>query len=342
MSTLEEPDGSARSEEPSRVTRWFLALVTNQQFILLLVLVVLMGYLQYRNSLFFTVSEFNNLIIDFSALVLLVVAETYVITSGGIDLSVGTTGAVAGVVGAYAMQPFVNHGDNTFVVLMLGVAVCGGVGLLVGLANALLITQFNLVPFVATLATYGIGLGTALVLSKGADIGYFPGAVAWSATGWWIFAWISVIVLLITLLLAVGLHVSRYGRYNFAIGSNPFAARAAGINVKRHVASVYVLSGLLSGLVGLFFFIRSGNGAPTVGQTSNLTAIAAVVIGGASLTGGRGRITGSLLGAAILTVVGDGLVFINIQPTWDPIVVGAFIMVAAILQSRASMSGAST
>lgn len=338
MTTTEAADAPSDHPSPAPVVRALRTFFTNQQFILLFVLLVLMGYLQYRNPLFFTVSEFGNLTIDFCALVLLVVAETYVITSGGIDLSVGTTGAVSGVVGAYAMEPLVTHNDNTFLILLLGVAVCAGIGLLVGVVNAVLITQFNLVPFVATLATYGIGYGSALVLSHGADIGYFPGAVAWSATGFWIFSWLSVIVLVITAILAVGLHVSKYGRYNFAIGSNPFAARAAGINVKRHVASVYVMSGLLSGLVGLFFFIRSGNGAPTVGQTSNLTAIAAVVIGGASLTGGRGRITGSLLGAAILTVVGDGLVFINIQPTWDPIVVGAFIMVAAILQSRATKS----
>ena len=129
------------------------------------------------------------------------------------------------------------------------------------------------------------------------------------------------------------LHLSRYGRYNYAIGSNIFAARAAGINVQRHIASVYVLSGALAGLTGMFFFLRLGSGAPTSGTDAELTAIAAVVIGGASLTGGTGRMSGTILGAFVLTVVTDGLIFIDIQPTWDQVVVGAFIALAATLQA---------
>jgi len=131
------------------------------------------------------------------------------------------------------------------------------------------------------------------------------------------------------------LHLTVYGRYNFAIGSNEFAARAAGIAVRRHLISVYVLAGVLAGLTGMFFYIRSGSGAATTGVTNsaNLVAIAAVVIGGASLTGGVGRWAGTMLGAAVLTVVSDGLIFINVPPTWIQVVVGALIAVAALLQS---------
>jgi ribose transport system permease protein len=116
----------------------------------------------------------------------------------------------------------------------------------------------------------------------------------------------------------------------------------AGIDVRRHVASVYVVAGVLAGLTGMFFYIRLGAGAPTSGIGDELNAIAAVVIGGVSLIGGVGVMTGTILGAMILTVVTDGLIFINIQPTWNQVVVGAIIALAVVLQSlRPGRQGAS-
>jgi ribose transport system permease protein len=317
---------------PSALKR-LQSIVGNQQFILLLVLVALVIFFGERNSLFFTSSEFSNLLIDFSGLALIAVAETYVIISGGIDLSVGSTQAISGVGGGFAMQSLMNHHMSETGVLLIGAVICAGIGLVVGAVNAVLITKANLVPFVATLVTLSAGAGMALVFSRGAPIGQNPEAVAWSATGIGPFTWLVIIVISITTILGITLHVSKYGRNNFAIGSNSFAARAAGINVKRHIASVYMLSGILAGLAGMFFYIRSGAGSPQVGASSNLVAIAAVVIGGASLTGGVGRITGTLLGAGILTIVTDGLIFINVQPTWNQVVVAAFIALAAVLQS---------
>jgi ribose transport system permease protein len=226
------------------------------------------------------------------------------------------------------------------VVLLLGVLFCGSIGALAGGLSALMITRFNLVPFVATLVTYSAGAGLALVISKGVPQGYNPAAIYWSSDGVWAFTWLVLIVAAIASVLGVVLHLTRYGRYNFAIGSNEFAARAAGINVRRHLASVYILAGVLAGLMGLFYYIRSGSGAATTGVTNsaNLSAIAAVVIGGASLTGGVGRWSGTMLGAAILTVVSDGLIFINVPPTWIQVVVGGLILIAAVLQSLRSSS----
>jgi ribose transport system permease protein len=309
-------------------------LITNQQFILFLVLIALISYFASRNSLFFTTSEFSNLFTDFSGLALLAIAETYVITSGGIDLAVGSTGAISGVVAAKWMQGLINGHTNAAVVLLLGALFCALLGAIAGGFSALLITRFNLVPFVATLVTYSAGVGLALVISNGAPVGYNPSAISWSATGISLFTWLVIIILTITIILGVVLHLTTYGRYNFAIGSNEFAARAAGISVKRHVASVYVLSGVLAGLTGMFFYIRGGSAAPTVGVTNsaNLEAIAAVVIGGASLTGGVGRWSGTMLGAGVLTVVTDGLIFINVPPTWNQVVVAALIAVATVLQ----------
>lgn len=335
MSTpiLETPKGVG--DEVVRGDHRLRRILANQQFILLVVLTALIIFFATRNSLFFTTSEFSNLITDFSGLILIAAAETFVITSGGIDLAVGSTSAVAGVVGAFAMQGLLNGHMNEMGVLLIGTLVCAGVGVVAGIVSSVLITKFMLVPFVATLITFSAGAGLALVFSKGAPIGYNPNAITWSATGLGMFTWLAIIVIAIALTLGLLLHFTRYGRYNFAIGSNSFAARVAGINVQRHIASVYVLSGALAGLTGMFFYIRGGSGAPTTGVTNsaNLQAIAAVVIGGASLTGGVGRYTGTLLGAAILTVVTDGLIFINVPPTWIQVVVAGLIAVATILQS---------
>ena len=323
---------SLNDETPSRLAR-LRSIVGNQQSILLLVLVALIIFFGVRNSLFFSSAEASNLLIDFSGMAMIAVAETYVIISGGIDLSVGSTVAISGVGGAFLMQSLMNHHAPEAVVMLVGTLACAGIGLLVGAINAVLITKANLVPFVATLVTLSAGAGMALVFSRGAPIGLNPGAISWSATGVGPFTWLVLIVIAIVVVLGFALHVSRYGRYNFAIGSNSFAARAAGINVQRHIASVYVLSGILAGLTGMFFYIRLGSGAPTSGTGSELDAIAAVVIGGASLNGGVGLIWGTVLGAGILTVVTDGLIFINVQPTWNQVVVAAFIALAAVLQS---------
>ncbi len=333
MSTVETPVASNNEAPPPSPLGRLRSFATNQQFILLLVLVGVMVFFDFHNSRFFGTSEFTNLLVDFSEAVLIAAAEMYVISSGGIDLSVGSTIAVSTVVGAYAIQYMEGHHFGEFLSLFLGTFACAGVGALVGVINALLITKARLVPFVATLVTLSMGEGLALVFSKGGTVGYDPAAAVWSSTGFWIFRWLTIMILVLTAILGLVLHLTRYGRYNFAIGSNPFAARAAGINVNRHVASVYVLSGILAGLTGMIWYFNTSGGAPQNGIGNELEAIAAVVIGGVSLFGGSGRFTGIILGVAILTVVHDGLVFINVATTWNEVVVAGFIALAAVLQS---------
>ncbi len=333
MSTVETPAASSNEAPPPSPLRRVASFAANQQFILFLVLVGVMVFFDFHNSRFFGTSEFTNLLVDFSEAVLIAGAEMYVISSGGIDLSVGSTIAVSTVVGAYAIQYLEGHHFGEFPSLLLGTFACAGVGAMVGVINALLITKARLVPFVATLVTLSMGEGLALVFSKGGTVGYDPAAAVWSSTGFWIFGWLTLMVFTVTVVLGLVLHFTRYGRYNFAIGSNPFAARAAGINVNRHVASVYVLSGVLAGLTGMIWYFNTSGGAPQNGIGNELEAIAAVVIGGVSLFGGSGRFTGIILGVAILTVVHDGLVFINIATTWNEVVVAGFIALAAVLQS---------
>jgi ribose transport system permease protein len=330
--TISTPDVDS-SELESHSRGLGRALLSNQQFMLVVVLVILVVFFYSRNHLFFSSQEFSNLLTDFSGLALLAVAEMFVIVSGGIDLSVGSTVAVSGILGAFVMQDMLNAHDPQVLVLLCGTVICALSGAAIGVVNALMITKARLVPFVATLVTLSAGAGLALVFTGGAPVGLDSTAVTFSDSGLGPISYPAMIIIVIVIVLALYLHNSRYGRYTFAIGSNQFAARAAGINVQRHVASIYVLSGTLAGLTGMFFFIRLGSGAPTSGNDYELTAIAAVVIGGASLMGGSGRMTGTILGAFVLTVVTDGLIFINVQPTWDQVVVGAFIFFAAALQA---------
>jgi len=326
---------------PSR----FKTLMSNQQFILLIVWILMVIGFSLINHIFFSVGVAENILLDWAPLVLIAVGELIVIISGGIDLSVGAIVGFTGVISAFAMRSLYEGSlaELPYLVLAIGVLVCVIVGLLVGLINSLLINYAKLVPFIATLVTLGACSGMALVFTKGAPVMGGPReAIALSP------AWIGpfsrpvLIVVVIVLILWAFVHKARFGRYTFAIGSNSFAARAAGINVKRHVTKVYMLSGLMAGLAGFFFYLRLGSGAPTSGLGNELDAIAAVVIGGAALTGGVGRVSGTVLGALILTTVTSGLIISGVDPQWKRVVVAALIAIAATLQAlRKTEGGAS-
>jgi ribose transport system permease protein len=316
------------------------SILGNQQVLLLLVLVAMIGFFTWRNSVFFTNSVFANIISDWCPLVLIALGETFVIISGGIDLSVGSTVAVSGVVAAYAMQYLTNHkvsilgskSANTY--LIIGLLVAIGIGLIVGLINSLLINRANVVPFISTLVTMGAGAGLAIVFTGGAPISGVDAstAIAWSVNKVGPFSYPGLVIVLIVIALGLVLHMARFGRYTFAIGSNEFSARAVGINTKKHLTKIYILSSVLASLAGYYYYLRLGVGAPTSGQGGELQAIAAVVIGGAALTGGVGNIIGSILGTFILTTVASGLILINVAANWKQVVVAILIALAVLLQ----------
>ncbi|MEY4741465.1 MAG: hypothetical protein RL672_215, partial [Actinomycetota bacterium] len=152
----------------------------------------------------------------------------------------------------------------------------------------------------------------------------------------------SVVVILVAVVVAIAglfLHKARFGLYTYAIGSNSFAARAAGINVEKHITKIYALSGALSGLAGMYVYIRLGAGSPSSGTGRELDAIAAVVIGGASLMGGVGRIWGTVLGTLILFTVQSGLIMIGVAPDWKKVVVAVLIAAAVAAQTLQKKNG---
>jgi ribose transport system permease protein len=338
MSHVKQQPTVSAAPPGERSVGWLRPVLFNQQFLLLVALAVLVIYFTARDSVFLSSSEIVVLLTNYSTLVLLAVGETFVIISGGIDLSVGATCGVASVLAAFAMRGMVSSNDNEALVLLVGTLVSAAVGVGIGFLNAALMNWARLVPFVATLATLGAGTGVALVLSNGVPIGDDSSALTIGSDHIGPFPYMFLVVLVLVIIAWLYLHLSRFGRYTFAIGSNTFAARAAGINVRRHLTSVYVLSGLLAGLTGMVFYIRLGSGAPSSGDGFELTAIASVVIGGVSLFGGSGRLTGTVLGALILTVVTSGLIIINVSPNWNQVAVAICIAAAASLQALRALA----
>jgi ribose transport system permease protein len=321
----------AAANQPSRLRRT----LSNQQFILVVVLVLLVVVFTVINPVFFSVSAAGNILVQWAPIVMIAAGETFVIVTGGIDLSVGSTLTISSVVAAFAMAGLTGSGWADGPTLVVGAIVSLAIGGVVGAVNAILINVAKLVPFVATLATLGAGAGVALVLTKGGPIaGGPPSASGLSATidnG--LFSWPVLFVIVILAIAGLFLHKSRFGRFTFAIGGNAFAATASGISVKRHLAKVYIVSGLFAGAAGFILYLQLGSGSPSAGTSDELNAIAAVVIGGASLAGGFGKIWGTILGALILETVYSGLTIINIDPNWNQVAVAILIAAAASLQA---------
>lgn len=337
---ITETHEPATAVAPTQVTKpanRFRTIIGNQQTILLLVLIGMIIIFSVVNPVFFSVGVFGNILLDWAPIVLIAVAETFVVISGGIDLSVGATLGFAGVIAAYVMQAMTTAHQPQGLTILVGIVVAALVGVGVGYINALLINRAHLVPFIATLATLGAAGGMSIVLTGGSPIGGGPtSAIALSVPWLGPLSWPGIVVIVIIIIAGLYLHKSRFGRYTFAIGSNPFATLAAGINVKRQITKIYVLSGLLAGLAGMFLYIRLGSGAPTSGAGEELDAIAAVVIGGVALSGGVGRMTGTILGSLILATVTSGLIIIGVEPNWKQVVVAVLIAAAVSLQALRS------
>ncbi len=316
------------------LSRRVLRLFTNQQIILLIVLIVLSLFFTINNPIFFSNNVFANILLDWAPLALIAVGETFVIISGGIDLSVGAITGFSGIIAAFAMRDLTSMHWGETTTLLVGLLVAIAIGAVLGLINGLLITATRLVPFVATLVMLGAAGGLSIVLTGGAPIGGGPvNAILLTIPVIGPFSIPVLIVIVIVAYLGLVLHFSRFGRYTYAIGSNSFAARVAGINVNRHLLIIYMLSGILAGLAGMFFYIRLASGAPTSGLNSELDAIASVVIGGVALAGGVGVLVGTLLGALILTTITSGLIIIGVAPDWKQVVVAILIAFAVLAQS---------
>lgn len=328
---------------PPRQGRGQLLLLAVANFwILLFLLALIIGFSVITpNHAFFQTSNFKNIALDTSEVILLGIGETFVVVTAGIDLSVGGILVFSGVTGGLIMLHFsgtaaqVNNLQypNASTAIPLGVAVALGAGTAWGLLNGLLVTYLRLPPFIVTLGTLGMAFGGADLLTGGTNLSSVPtGFQSSLGNGTILGLYVPVIVALIALVIAqLLLTQTRFGRYTAAIGSNADGARRAGVPVDAHLIKVYTMTGFLCGLAGLIDLARFGTENISSHNTDNLNAIAAVVIGGTSLFGGVGTIIGTVIGAFIPTVLQNGFVINGIDPFWQEVLVGATIIVAVYL-----------
>jgi ribose transport system permease protein len=257
-----------------------------------------------------------------------------VIITAGIDLSVGSVLVISGVLAAKAMIAIAGGGAHAATAgwgpILAGVAVGLLVGLAWGVINGSLISLLGLPPLIVTLGTFGMALGLADVITSGVDVAGIPTKLGTTIGSGSLgpIPWLVLIAAVVTIVFGLILHLTRFGRYTYAIGSNPEAARRAGININWHLIKVYALAGLLSGLGGVLSLAYFTTTTISGHTTDNLTAIAAVVIGGTSLFGGRGTMFGTVVGVFIPVVLASGLVIMNVQSFWQEVVIGAILILA--------------
>jgi ribose transport system permease protein len=275
---------------------------------------------------FLSLSNFLNILLATSTIGVLAIASTLVLSSNGLDLSVGSVMGLSGTAGAY----LVVEAGLPWPFAIIG---CLGAGAIAGWFNGQLITRARIPAFIVTLGMLGIARGLALIIApKGGAIYGLPDPVVYLGQGRPFGIPFPVILLLAT---AVAAHYllaySRFGRHTLAMGDSEGAARATGVNVERLRRILYTLSGGLAGLAGLIFMARVNAGDPTAGLSYELTAITAAIIGGTSLFGGKGSILGTMVGALIMGVLQNGLNLLAVQSYYQQIAIGAVLILAVYI-----------
>lgn len=300
--------------------------------IALFLLCVLLGLLSDK---FLTLTNVWNVMRQVSVNICISTGMTLVVLTAGIDLSVGSILALCGAITAGLLKNGVElPASNLFIgFTILGASVAGLIaGSLLGWFNGWAITRFKVPPFVATLAMLTIARGLTMLWTKGFPITGLDPKFGHLGTGWFVGiplpVWISAIVVFAAIVIT---DKTALGRYIYAIGGNESAARLSGINIRRIKITVYTIAGALAAVGGLIVTSRLDAAQPNAGTGYELDSIAAVVIGGTSLSGGRGTILGTVLGAVIIGVLNNGLVLLNVSPFWQQVVKGFVILVAVII-----------
>jgi len=329
MTTARAPLPSMSARDPrvaaGSAVRLFAKALAARELQLVFVTLIVFVITTIHDSSFAAVGDISFLIADIMAVAIVAVGETLVVLTRGIDLSVAPILGTAALAVGFLAQ---NHGLTPLEGLPLVLAI----GAVLGLGNGFLVAIAGIPPIIATLGTLAVYSGVQGIVANGNEVvtlppSYFNLGNDQLLSG---VPYVGVIGLGVTLLFALILWRTRFGRSIYAVGSNAEAARRAGINVKRVLISTYVLCGALAGLGGLVFLAHVGSADSTTGTDSNiqLTAIAATLIGGSTLTGGKGGVIGSYLAAIFLSVALAALVDVRLNPIWEPAGVGVMILIA--------------
>ncbi len=314
-------------------------LIKFQSLIALFALCLLISILSDK---FLTVSNGWNVMRQISVNICISVGMTLIVLTAGIDLSVGSVLALCGAITAGLLKNGIQvpSADLFIGFTLLGGILCGiMLGVFLGAFNGWVITKFKVPPFVATLAMLTIARGLTLLYTEGFPISGLGADFSYIGTGW-LFSipvpvWISAIIVGVAVIVT---NKTRLGRYIYAIGGNESASRLSGINISRVKIIVYSIGGALAAIGGLIVTSRLDSAQPNAGISYELDSIAAVVIGGTSLSGGKGSIMGTVLGAIIIGVLNNGLVLLNVSPFWQQVVKGGVILLAVIIDKSNSKS----
>jgi ribose/xylose/arabinose/galactoside ABC-type transport system permease subunit len=301
---------------------------SDRPYPLYLAFIALIVYFSFASEFFFSADNFLNIARQTAFVSIVAIGMTFVIATGEIDLSVGSTMSLAAMLSALVLKDL---GNSWVLGLLAGLVTGGGVGLI----NGTLTGRLGIPSFLVTLGTLSIASGLALTVTKTQPVvivndsffQYFGSSIIGIPAG--IFWTIVALAVCIPLL-----HFSTFGRKVFATGGNATAARYSGINTTRVKVSAFVIVGVLAGLAGVLASAQGQSARPDVGTGLELTAIAAVVLGGASLFGGRGTIIGTLVGSLMMGVLNNGLVLTGVNPTIQLMIVGAVIITAVAFTSR--------
>ncbi len=289
---------------------------------------------------FLTVDNGWNVLRQISVNICISVGMTLVVLTAGIDLSVGSILAFSGAVAAGLLKSGISFPGNDLFIgfTLLGTVLAGiATGSFLGFFNGWVITKFKVPPFVATLAMLTVARGFTMLWTKGYPISSLGTDFAYIGTGWFlgipVLVWIAVVVVIAAMIIS---NKTALGRYIYAIGGNENAAKLSGINIDKVKIIVYTLAGALAAIGGIMVTSRLDSAQPNAGMSYELDAIAAVVIGGTSLSGGRGTIIGTVLGAIIIGVLNNGLVLLDVSPFWQQVVKGMVILLAVMIDKANS------
>jgi ribose/xylose/arabinose/galactoside ABC-type transport system permease subunit len=325
--TATEPAPRAPEQTPSRaqaVRRQLADPATWADWAALIGLVVLVIVFQASDSTFLSTGNIEAMLAAAAILVVLSLGQTFVIATGGIDLSIASAMTFAAV----AFGSAFSHGWSVWLCVLVSVVA----GAAVGVINGLLIGKAKITDFIVTLGTLSAAAGAALVLSDGKPVTIIDRfLLRLSTQGIGVFGWPVIVAAVLAVVLHVVLFHTRFGTHLLAAGGSAEAATAVGISVARVKIAVYTISGLLAGIAAILLVARVGAAEPAANTSFLLNSVAAVVLGGVSLFGGRATIVGPVIGALLLTALANGLTLLGVSEFYQPVAVGAVVVLAALL-----------
>lgn len=304
--------------------------VALQKYGSLFILIILMIIMGIASPYFFTINNLLTVGVQTSVNAILAIGMLTVIVLAGIDLSIGANLALSGILAAFLMRA----GFPLWASLLI--SICSGAVL--GFTNGFLVTAMNLPPFIATLGTTGVYRGLALVITNGLPVSELPDRISWFGQG--SILWIPVpifVMVLVAIVFHLTLNHTIVGRYTYAIGSNREATRLSGIKTARYMRIVYTIEGILACVAGIILLGRLSVAQPTAATGYELNAIAAAVIGGASLMGGSGTVVGTIVGSLIMSVLSNGFTLVGFNTFFQQLAIGVVLIFAVyfdVLQRR--------